>query len=80
MEKIDEKEYYQIYEEANIILKKITQAIPENSRAISVIFAVAQTLKNIVRQLNGNISEVAIREIILEALDVLGPESAQSQI
>lgn len=82
----------QINEEANIIYENIKQAIPENSRAISVAIAVAQALKNTVRQIDGSINEVKIREFILDVLDALKadeeitehdqrkPESAQSQI
>ena len=92
MEKIDGKKLAQINEEANIIYENIKQAIPENSRAISVAIAVAQLLRNLARHIKGNISEVKIREFILDVLDALKadeeitehdqrkPESAKSQI
>ena len=71
MEKIDEKKLAQIDEEANIIYEDIRQAIPEKSRAISVAIAMAQALKNTVRQIDGSINEVKIRVIILAVLDLL---------
>lgn len=71
MEKIDQNKLAQIDEEANIIYEDIRQAIPENSRAISVAIAMAQALKNTVRQIDGSINEVKIREIILAVLDLL---------
>lgn len=93
MEKIDENKLVQILnEEANIIYEKIKQAIPENSRAISVLIAMAQAMKKIARMIKGSISEVEMRSFILDVLEVIKddedisehdqrkPESAQSQI
>lgn len=93
MEKIDKNKLLaQTNEEASIIFENIQQAIPEKSRAISVLIAVAQVLKNTARQIKGSISEVGMKIFILNVLDVIKddedisehdqrkPESAQSQI
>lgn len=93
MEKIDENKLVQkLNEEASIIFENIQQAIPEKSRAISVLIAVAQVLKKTARQIKGSVSEVEMKIFILNLLDVIKddedisehdqrkPESAQSQI
>lgn len=82
MEIIDEKNVGQIIEEANIILENIRQAIPENSRSMSVLLALAQALKSIARYINESNSEVKMKKLVLYALDVIkdDEESAQSQI
>lgn len=93
MEKIDKNKLLaQINEEASIIFENIQQAIPEKTRAISVLIAVAQVLKKTARQIKGSISELEMKIFILNVLDVIkededisehdqrGPESAQSQI
>lgn len=93
MEKRDKNKLLaQINEEASIIFENIQQAIPEKSRAISVLIAVAQVLKKTARQIKGSISEVGMKIFILNVLDVIKddedisehdqrkPESAQSQI
>lgn len=92
MEKRDKNKLLaQINEEASIIFENIQQAIPEKSRAISVLIAVAQVLKKTARQIKGSISKVEMKIFILDVLDVIkddedisehdqrNPESAQSQ-
>ena len=71
MEKIDEKKLAQITEEANIILENIQQAIPEKTKAMSVVLAMAQTLKSTARQINGSISEERMRKFVLGVMDLL---------
>ena len=71
MEKIDEKKLAQITEEANIILENIQQAIPEKTKAMSVVLAMAQTLKSTARQINGSSSEERTRRFVLGVMDLL---------
>lgn len=71
MEKIDQNKLAQIEEEVNIIYEYIGQAIPEESRAISVAIAMAQALKKTVSQIARSNNEVKIREIVLAVLDLL---------